>query len=69
MPTQNTPGVQTRNIHIVQEGENEILEFKVDWSRFFDGIDLSTNNFTHTADNPTLADAISNNGVNVLQVQ
>lgn len=54
---------------IVQEGENEILEFKVDWSRFFDGIDLSTNNFTHTADNPTLADAISNNGVNVLQVQ
>lgn len=65
-----TTEINDLNINLlINEGENGILDFEADWSRFFDGIDLSTNNFTHTTDNPTLATSLSNNSMNVIQVQ
>tara|TARA_B110000438_G_C15657200_1_gene582207 strand:+ start:12 stop:827 length:816 start_codon:yes stop_codon:yes gene_type:complete len=54
---------------LITEGENGSLDLEADWSRFFDGIDLSINNFTHTTDNPTLAATLSSNGLNVIQTQ
>ena len=65
-----TTGINDLNVNLLtNEGKNGILDLEVVWSRFFDGIDLSINNFTHTTDNPTLAATLSNNGLNVIQTQ
>ena len=52
----------------VSQGETVTIDINVNWAGFFENVDLSIDNFTHTSDNILLATTISNNAINVISV-
>ncbi len=64
--TNNISGLSIeRNVF---QGEIVTIDLNVNWDGFFENIDLSIDNFTHTSDNIPLATTISNNAVNVISI-
>ncbi len=45
----------------IGEGQENIFHLTADWAEIFNGVDLATNNTTHTSDNFPLADILFNN--------
>lgn len=48
------------------EGQTHNIELEIDWAELVAGIDLSTDNSTHTMDNMSLAMIVANNAVNAI---
>lgn len=48
------------NIQVIAD-KSAIIPIKIDYSKLFEGIDLTTDNKTHTTDNPTLANTFVQN--------
>lgn len=52
----------------VEAGDNITINLAIDWGQFLDGIDLSTDNLTHTMNNMPLATTVSNNAVSAISL-
>ncbi len=50
------------------EGQTHNIELDIDWAELVAGIDLSTDNSTHTMDNMSLAGSVADNAVNAITV-
>lgn len=50
------------------EGQTHNIELDIDWAELVSGIDLSTDNSSHTMDNMPLAAAVADNAANMITV-